>query len=335
MRSPPHPNLSPGLLATLALDVPPADAKRRALVALGVAEAVAAGGAAATAATSATKAALGSSAGTVKGIVGIGVSVWAKPLLVGALAGAVSVGAATAPALLRHERPLPWPSPSLSVPAKAPPRTMAAPRGVPLPPAPLPDTSLHEARLAAPPVSASSPAARTSSFEVPGIEEAPPPATAPPTRSVPPRRTLDALTDGPSARVAAASVPAESPALGVLEEERPAADSSPDEQSHQGPRSTLGAELRTLEAVRRLLSAGQQSTAHRALDDYERAFANGLLRPEAVVLRIEILVRQGDLPSAHRLASEFERAHPQSSHLRKVHALLGNDALNTPSASPR
>jgi hypothetical protein len=88
--------------------------------------------------------------------------------------------------------------------------------------------------------------------------------------------------------------------------------------------SLLAAEVSTIDAARTALSAGSAARALGELDRYDREFPAGVLGPEATVLRIEALVRQGNLKSARALATGFLATHRRSPHAARIHSLLGD-----------
>jgi len=56
-----------------------------------------------------------------------------------------------------------------------------------------------------------------------------------------------------------------------------------------------------------------------------RRFPNGLLRQEADVLAIDALVHLGRRDAAEARAAKFREAHPGSTHLRRIEAILGRE----------
>ena len=90
----------------------------------------------------------------------------------------------------------------------------------------------------------------------------------------------------------------------------------------QPPRSRLAEEMHLLDAARRALASGDPRSALATLNDYERAFPSGALRPEASVLEVRALLATGDRAGAEALGqSVIERA-PQSEHADAVRAEL-------------
>ncbi|MFO0737447.1 MAG: hypothetical protein U0270_16265 [Labilithrix sp.] len=122
------------------------------------------------------------------------------------------------------------------------------------------------------------------------IEEAPPKAEAPPV----------SLRAKASASVVASATPA------------PAASAA----------SGLGAEIKALDAVRASMSAGDASGALAALDAYDRSFPRGTLQQEAVLLRIDALMRAGRTDEARKLGHAFLAEHPSTPHRKRILTLL-------------
>jgi hypothetical protein len=85
----------------------------------------------------------------------------------------------------------------------------------------------------------------------------------------------------------------------------------------------LREEADVLDAARELLTLGDAAGALARLEAYQRRFAGGALREEALLLRIEALVRAGDRATASAVARHFLQTYPTSVHVRRVAALLG------------
>lgn len=83
-------------------------------------------------------------------------------------------------------------------------------------------------------------------------------------------------------------------------------------------------EVELLDAVKSKLGAGAADGAARALDAYDAEFPQGVLRPEATVLRIRTLLLRGDREGARKLADAFLATHPSSVHAKRVRSLLGD-----------
>jgi len=86
--------------------------------------------------------------------------------------------------------------------------------------------------------------------------------------------------------------------------------------------SALTSELATLEGVRSALDRDRPALALELLDTYEHRFPNGVLRPEAVVLRIDALAKMGDRTTASGLARRFLASHPGTPHAAHLQALI-------------
>jgi hypothetical protein len=89
---------------------------------------------------------------------------------------------------------------------------------------------------------------------------------------------------------------------------------------------TLAEEMRLIEAARQDLQTLGGAAALRQLDEYKRRFPQGRLGPEAIVLRTEALIAEGDREAAVRLATSFLRSHPNSPYKSRLHGLLGTGA---------
>ena len=86
--------------------------------------------------------------------------------------------------------------------------------------------------------------------------------------------------------------------------------------------SGLGAEIKALDAVRSSMSAGDASGALAALDAYDRSFPRGTLQQEAVLLRIDALMRAGRTDEARKLGHAFLAEHPSTPHRKRILTLL-------------
>ena len=136
-----------------------------------------------------------------------------------------------------------------------------------------------------------------------------------------------------SAEAAVAQQVVDTTALGIASAELPrskhgepvrtAAPTSRRSRSPRAPvRVTLTDEIRMVDEVRQALSRGAMSDAFQALRTYERSGATGVLKEEALLLRIEALVGIGQRTRARGLATAFLDEHPQSAHKRRVESLL-------------
>lgn len=82
----------------------------------------------------------------------------------------------------------------------------------------------------------------------------------------------------------------------------------------------------TIEAARTALAHGEAAKAMVILDGHDRDFPQGLMNPDATVLRIEALARTSDDAHAKELADKFLADFPHSPLAPRVRALL--DAIN-------
>jgi hypothetical protein len=150
----------------------------------------------------------------------------------------------------------------------------------------------------------------------------PSPAAATPSAS-PAARPMDEGSNAPTTRQVVS--PEEATALVPLPE--PPRGSTPG--SSQKRVSSLARETALLDESRSSLARGDGAGALKLLDRHAREFAHGNLGPEAVVMRIEALLRLGDERSARALASQFAMDHPDDSHLARIRSLLTNNKRPT------
>jgi TolA-binding protein len=101
----------------------------------------------------------------------------------------------------------------------------------------------------------------------------------------------------------------------------PAVGSFALEAAHAPP-PRLADEMRLLDAARRVLASGEPRSALASLDNYERAFPSGALRPEASVLKVRALLAAGERASAEALAQRIILRAPRSEHADAVRAEL-------------
>jgi hypothetical protein len=131
-----------------------------------------------------------------------------------------------------------------------------------------------------------------------------------------------------SIATAAAPVAADSAPASVAPDVQPALTPERDARgaSRRGVPVTaidrLRDEAHVLDGARALLADGDASGALARLGEYDRRFAGGSLREEALLLRIESLARVGDRVAAAGLARRFLTAYPASVHAGRVEALL-------------
>jgi hypothetical protein len=99
-------------------------------------------------------------------------------------------------------------------------------------------------------------------------------------------------------------------------------ESAPRGQHNEASDGTLIAELRLLDAARAALDARNPAEARRALDSHAQQFPQGHLKPEAAVLRLAVLVRQGDRVSAKSLGQELLASALYKTYAPRIRSLL-------------
>jgi hypothetical protein len=97
----------------------------------------------------------------------------------------------------------------------------------------------------------------------------------------------------------------------------PRADAKPAEAS-----GALGHDLGYIEGTRSALATGESRKALSILNAYDRQRVTGFFDREALILRIEALLQQGDRPAALTLASDYFRRFPGDAHTPRLQALL-------------
>ncbi|HTQ08231.1 MAG TPA: hypothetical protein VMI54_30465, partial [Polyangiaceae bacterium] len=111
------------------------------------------------------------------------------------------------------------------------------------------------------------------------------------------RRAPLALNPSPDVPGASATVAATEPPIsrepGVPDKRVAGAPSTPGSRTSASDSDTLGAEAARIDAARRALSSGDLERALAELDEYQRLRAVGVLDREALLLRIQVLVRRG------------------------------------------
>jgi hypothetical protein len=85
---------------------------------------------------------------------------------------------------------------------------------------------------------------------------------------------------------------------------------------------SLGAELRLLDMARAALDKHETGVAERVLGNYARRFPHGRLEPEATVLRLTVLVRQGHAVEARQLARRLLASDGYATYEPRIRALL-------------
>jgi len=84
----------------------------------------------------------------------------------------------------------------------------------------------------------------------------------------------------------------------------------------------LGRDLSRIDETRRALRTGDPARALAQLDGYERARETSFFDREAMLLRIEALIQQGQREHASDLANDYFRRFPDDVHAPRLRALL-------------
>lgn len=101
-------------------------------------------------------------------------------------------------------------------------------------------------------------------------------------------------------------------------------ETATESRQQPSPRSDdgLAAELRLLDVARAAVNAGNSSAAQRALDSYAERFPQGHLNPEANVLRLAVMVRQGDHAAALSLGRALLASEVYKTYESRIRSLL-------------
>ncbi|HTN87691.1 MAG TPA: outer membrane protein assembly factor BamD, partial [Sorangium sp.] len=89
------------------------------------------------------------------------------------------------------------------------------------------------------------------------------------------------------------------------------------------PADALREQVAIIDRARDALGAGDAAGCLSELDAYDMRFPRSAMGEEATVLRIEALIRLGDLARAADLGQRFLASRPTSPHAAGVRALLG------------
>lgn len=234
--------------------------------------------------------AIASAAPTAAAATQLGVTTLVKSLVTGLALGVVTAGGAHVTGrVLARRAPV---APMMLGPSASP----AAPVSTGMRPSPL-----READRTTPP------ALETAAVPAAAAEPVEPAETAPSTR--PPGGSFAPRVVAPNS---SSSVPKPGSSLGSF-----ALD------TRESSASALAAETQRLEAARRALADGRARLALTTLTSYERDFPRGVLRPEALVLKVRALVAAGDRQAAEALGRRLIAQAPTSGHADAVRAALG------------
>lgn len=180
---------------------------------------------------------------------------------------------------------------------------------VPAATAPLPPPVVAPARA---PVPEREPAAEPAIALAPiDVSELPAPRASQPVAVAPPRPQSTPLAPSPRG-----------PSRAVLDTPTPPSAGEPAPAAAATP-SPLAEELRAIDLARRALANGDTNEAGRALDAHAARFPSGALSDEARVLRIDVLVKQGNRKGAESAARAFLASSPRSPHAPRLRVLLG------------
>ena len=92
--------------------------------------------------------------------------------------------------------------------------------------------------------------------------------------------------------------------------------------AHTEPDISL--EIEALDRARRASEHGNFGAALSELDSYDRNFKQGRLRPEALLLRVQTLINQGDTAGARTLGTRFLAKYPKSPLSPRIQKLIGS-----------
>ena len=123
-----------------------------------------------------------------------------------------------------------------------------------------------------------------------------------------------------------ANVVTEEPASPIVEANAlpsaPVAKTAPKPAPSAAQESALTRELRSLDSAKARLEAHDANGALAALDRHDREFANGSLRAESAMLRIEALLARGDDASAKARAKDLLAKDPNGPHAKRLRTIL-------------
>jgi hypothetical protein len=165
---------------------------------------------------------------------------------------------------------------------------------------------------AAPSITAPERAPAIATVRAPEAKTAGVEAPTPPLPAEAPKSSTPTLADSASARQAPS-------AHAVASAE--SAESTPEKTK---ARCALREEATLIEQALSAVRSSRGGAALTILDDYQLRCPGGTLQQEATVLRMEALVASGRRSEASSLGRAFVSAYPESSHISRIHALLGD-----------
>jgi hypothetical protein len=87
--------------------------------------------------------------------------------------------------------------------------------------------------------------------------------------------------------------------------------------------SPLEEEVTRIDRARAALAGGAPTRALLELDQYDLRFPDGMMKPEATVVRIDAMAHSGNLEGAKTLGRRFLAAHPDGGLALRVHKVIG------------
>ena len=99
-------------------------------------------------------------------------------------------------------------------------------------------------------------------------------------------------------------------------------ETAPRQRQANAMDESLSTEIRILDIARAAVDAHNPAAAHRALDSYTQRFPHGRLKPEATVLRLAVLVRQGNRATARSLAAQLLASESYKAYEYRIRSLL-------------
>lgn len=146
---------------------------------------------------------------------------------------------------------------------------------------------------------------------------------APPASPPAPRAVATREAPPPPSPSASAATPALAPAVTAAPSERaPSPSVARRVTAPPGSADALAEELKALDRARSALRAGDAAGALQELARYDRAYPRGALRSEALMVRVEALVRSGRKTEAEKLAEPILTANPDGLAARRLKGLL-------------
>jgi hypothetical protein len=158
-------------------------------------------------------------------------------------------------------------------------------------------------------VSPDAPPALPAAAVFPDADPAPAPPPAP------------AVVVGVAGRSASSRLEPRAPAPAPVAAPSNATFTLPEQPSKVTPNVSLAAEIRLLDQARAALAAGDSPHAAALLDRYAANRPSAVLAQEAGLLRVRLLLKQGDRAGATQLARRIIHEHPESTHVDSLRSL--------------